>query len=65
MPWKEKSFENPRKRWLDDIENGLKKMGVRGWRNIAKDRDAWKLTLKETMFLHKASGESKFIMCWQ
>jgi len=28
---------NPRKRWFDDIENDLKKLGVRGWRKIAKD----------------------------
>ena len=27
----------PRKRWFDDIENDMKKMGVRGWRKIAKD----------------------------
>jgi len=32
---------------LGDVENDLKKMGVRGCRKIAKDRDAWKLILKE------------------
>jgi hypothetical protein len=42
-----RSVEKPRKRWLDDIENYLKKMGVRDWRKIDKDRDAWKLILKE------------------
>ena len=32
---------------IDDVEYGLKKMGVRGWRKIAKDIDAWKLILEE------------------
>jgi hypothetical protein len=42
----------PRKRWLDDIEIHLKKIGARGWRKIAKDRDVWKLILKEARGLH-------------
>jgi hypothetical protein len=33
---------------LDDTENDMKKMGVTGWRKTAKDRDSWKLILKET-----------------
>jgi hypothetical protein len=28
------SVGEPRKRWFDDIENDMKKMGVRGWRKI-------------------------------
>jgi hypothetical protein len=51
-PERKYSVEKPRKRWLDDAENDLKKMGVRGWRKIAKDRDAWKLILKEARILH-------------
>jgi hypothetical protein len=27
-------------------------MCVRGWRKIARDRDAWKLILKEAKVLH-------------
>jgi hypothetical protein len=42
----------PRKRWLDDARNHLKKTGIRGWKKIAKDRDAWKLILKEARVLH-------------
>ena len=36
-----------RKRWLDDVEDDLKKTGVRGWRKIDNDKDAWKSVLKE------------------
>jgi hypothetical protein len=36
----------PRKRWLESVENDLKKTGVRSRRKIARDRDAWKLILK-------------------
>jgi hypothetical protein len=36
---------------LDDIENGLKKIGVRGWRKIVRDGDAWELILKEAKVL--------------
>jgi hypothetical protein len=32
---------------LDDLENDLKEMVIRGWRKIAGDRDAWELVLKE------------------
>jgi hypothetical protein len=51
-PETRKSVGKPRKRWLGDAENNLKKMRVRGCRQINKDRDAWKLTLKETRVLH-------------
>jgi hypothetical protein len=47
-----RSVGKPRKRWLDDAANYLKTMGVTGWRKIAKDRDAWKLILKEACILH-------------
>jgi hypothetical protein len=34
-----RSVGNRRKRWLDDVENDLKKIGVRGWRKTTKDGD--------------------------
>ena len=52
-PQGKRSVGKPRKRWLGDVENYLKKMGFRGWRKIAKDTDAWKLILRETRVLHR------------
>jgi hypothetical protein len=46
------SVGKPRKRLLDDVENDLKKMDVRGWGKTAKDRNEWKLILKEARVLH-------------
>jgi hypothetical protein len=31
----------PRKRRMDEDENNPRKMGVRGWGKIARDRDVW------------------------
>jgi len=47
------SVGKPRKRWLIDVDNDLKKMSVRGWRKIAKDRDAWKFVLKGAGIMHR------------
>lgn len=33
-----RSVGKPRKRWLDDVENYVKKTGVRGWRKITGNR---------------------------
>jgi hypothetical protein len=35
------------------VENDLKTMTVKGARKIAKDRDSWKLILKEAGVLHE------------
>jgi hypothetical protein len=47
-----RSVKKPRNLWFDDVENGLKKMSVAGWRKVVKGRDDWKLTLKESRVLH-------------
>jgi hypothetical protein len=52
IPEGKSSFGKPRKRWLDDAENDLKQTGVRSWRNIARDIDAWKMILEEAKVLH-------------
>jgi hypothetical protein len=45
------SVGKPRKRWLDDAENDLKKMDVTGWRKTEKNTDALKLIVKESRVL--------------
>jgi hypothetical protein len=32
----------PKVRWLDDVEEDLREMGIEGWRRKAQDRDQWK-----------------------
>ena len=32
----------PRKRWIEDIEDDIQTMGIRGWRNLCKERAEWK-----------------------
>jgi hypothetical protein len=55
----ERSVRKPRKRWLDDAEIDLKKIGVRGWGKITKGRDAWKLFLKQARVLHGPQGQGR------
>jgi hypothetical protein len=35
-------------RWLDDVENDLKKMKVRGWIEKLRNREQWRLVAEET-----------------
>ena len=32
----------PRKRWIEDIEDDIQIMGIRGWRKLCKERAEWK-----------------------
>jgi len=32
----------PRKRWLEDVEEDIQRMGIRGWRKLCKERTEWK-----------------------
>jgi hypothetical protein len=32
----------PRKRWIEDIEEDIQKMGIRGWRRLSKERTQWR-----------------------
>ena len=32
----------PRKRWIEDIEEDIQSMGIRGWGKLSKERTEWK-----------------------
>jgi hypothetical protein len=32
----------PRKRWIEDIEEDIQILGIRGWRKLSKERTEWK-----------------------
>jgi hypothetical protein len=37
----------PKVRWLDDVEENLREMGIEGWRRKAQDRDQWRRIAQE------------------
>jgi hypothetical protein len=37
----------PRLRWTDDVTDDLRKMDIRGWNERARNRDQWRLNVKE------------------
>jgi hypothetical protein len=32
----------PRKRWIEDVEEDIQMMGIRGWRELGKERTEWR-----------------------
>jgi hypothetical protein len=38
---------SPRKSWIDDVEQDLRTMGVRGWRTRTGDRQEWRRVTRE------------------
>jgi hypothetical protein len=36
-----------RKRWIDNVEEYLKIMGIRNWHAVAKDRQEWRKIVSE------------------
>jgi hypothetical protein len=39
--------ERPRKRWIEDVEEDIQRMGIRGWRKLWKERTVWKRTTEK------------------
>jgi hypothetical protein len=37
----------PNVRWLDDVQEDLREMGIEGWRRKAQDRDQWRRIAQE------------------
>ena len=37
----------PRKRWIEDFEEDIQRMGIRGWRNLCKEKAEWKRTAEK------------------
>jgi len=45
LEWKPTGRRNrgiPRKRWIEDMEEDIQIMGIRGWRKLCKERAEWK-----------------------
>jgi hypothetical protein len=37
----------PRTRWLDDVMGDLAVMGIKGWREMTRKKEVWRLTVEE------------------
>jgi len=37
----------PRKRWIEDVEEDIQRMGIRGWRKLCKERTEWKRIIEK------------------
>ena len=42
----------PRLRWIDDLEDDLRQLKVRGWRRKAADRSEWTKVVEQAKILH-------------
>jgi hypothetical protein len=41
----------PQARRKDDVEKGVRKMGIGNWKQVAQDRDRWRRATREALIL--------------
>jgi hypothetical protein len=51
-----RSVGRPKMRWLDDVEDDLRKMRITGWRRKARRRDECKSVLRRSRFFKDRSA---------
>jgi hypothetical protein len=37
----------PRKSWVEDIEEDIQTLGIKGWRKLSKERTEWRRIIKK------------------
>jgi len=52
-PMSKRPIGRPKIRWEDDVLEDIKSMNVRGWRNVAQNRDRWKKVVKQARTLNR------------
>ena len=59
----------PRKRWIEDVEEDIQTMGIRGWRKLSKERTEWKKSPRRLKPIvgcnaNKRIRRSSFLSLW-